>query len=202
VEQVIPLPDGHLVYGSLEWGEEAPYSVLLPDQEYLTDSQGERVPLESVSPDPAFLPSRGSRHVPLAYKVSGPIERPGPLTLNMEKLIATMTVKNSSFTFDTGPDPQVGQEWMLDQVIEANGYPIRIRSLTRLADGYEVIFQNPAEVLCVELVLDGRWTERGVCGPQRTVLGYNGEVPAGVVTITVANLDVMLTGTWKASWTP
>jgi len=106
------------------------------------------------------------------------------------------------FVFDTGPDPQVGQVWVLNQDVELDGYSIRVGSIRRLPDGYEFTFQNPADLLCVDLVLDGMRIVRGSCGPQQVVLEYDGDVPSGVVTATVANLQVHLTGPWQATWTP
>jgi len=198
----VPLPDGNLLYGSLVWGDTAPYSLMTPDMYTLTDAAGQRIPLVSASPDPAWMPSPGSHRVPLAFKLIGSVNSPGPLTLTIDSVDAGLPVQDVEFRFDTGVDPQIGQQWLLNQDIEAAGYKVHLSTVTRTPDGYDFAFENPADVLCVDLVTQNRDPDPGQCGNTLTSLSYAGEIPAGNLTVRIANLFVHLVGPWQVSWTP
>ena len=202
MEKEVPLPDGNLLYGSLVWGDTAPYSAMTPDMYTLTDSSGQRIPMFSASPDPAWMPSPGSHRVPLAFKLIGPVNSPGPLTFTLDSVDANLPVQDVLFSIDTGPDPQVNQQWRLDRDIEVAGYTIHLTSVTRTPDGYDFAFENPADVLCVDLVIQNRNPVHGQCGNALTSLSYDGDIPSGNVTVRIANLDVHLAGPWQVSWTP
>jgi hypothetical protein len=96
----------------------------------------------------------------------------------------------------------LGQQWTLNKDIQAAGYTLRIGSVTRTSDGYAFTFQNGADVLCVDLVVQNRLTSRGECGSTHTKLAFDGEIPSGDLTVTISNLEIRLTGPWQVSWTP
>ncbi len=202
IDKLISLPDGDIVYGSMVWGDSVPYSAVIPDQYCLTDAKGLRIPIQQVSPYPAWIPEPGSHMVPLAFKLMAPVENPGPLTLTISSLDAQLPIKDAQFSLDTGTDPKLGQEWMLNKDIQAGGYPIRPLSVIRTQDGYDFTFQPSDELGCIDLVINGSMENAGECGPDHTLVKYPGEVPGGVLTISIYNLQVHLNGSWQASWEP
>jgi hypothetical protein len=202
LEKEVTLPDGYLLYGSLLWGENAPYSAVEPDTYELTDAKGQRIPMTSASPDPSWVPQPGLRRVPLGFEVIGLIQNPGPVTLTVDSVDAWLPVEGARFRFDTGPDPRVGQQWILDQDIDAAGYTIHLDSVPRTPDGYDFSYQADADVLSVDLVIEDRNPVGGESGSAYTRLAYDGEIPSGDLLVTIANLYVRLTGRWQVTWTP
>jgi hypothetical protein len=200
LEKVIQMPDGDQLYGSLQWGENAPYSALTLDAEKMTDAQGQRVPFWSISPDPSQMPAPGSRMVPLAFKMGGPIQQPGPLTLKVNRLLANLHVEDTHFDLDTSAALDENQQWVLNRDFQVGEYSFRVVSATRLADGYEFSLQTGPDINCVELYIQG--TNLGQCGSEVIRLQYDGEVPAGKLTVVISNLDVALSGDWQATWLP
>jgi hypothetical protein len=202
LDQVVPLPDGDQLYGKLEWDENVPYSLVEPDTYLLTDSHGQRIPIFQISPDLSQMPAPGSRMVPLAFKLGGPVQGPGDLTLTVDRLTTNLPVQGSGFILDTDKAPNDNQEWLLDQDIEAGPYTIRVVSATRLADGYEFSLQTGPEIGCVDLYIPGTQGMSGMCGQGITRIQFNGDVPDGKLNVSIANLEVHLNGSWQVSWTP
>jgi hypothetical protein len=186
----------------LEWGESVPYSAVDLDYFEMTDANGQRIPLMQISPDPNKIPAPGSRFVPLAFKVDGPVQEPGPVTLTADRLSAWLPVKDTSFIFNTGTDPQENQRWVLNQDLQVGKYTLGLVSATRLVDGYEFSILHDPGVSCVDLYIPGTNHQSGACGQGIASVQFDGEVPSGMLTIVVANLNVQLTGSWQATWLP
>jgi len=202
LDTVVVLPDGDQVYGSLRWGESAPYSVVTLESFEMTNALEQRIPSMQISPDPSRMPATGERFVPLAFKVAGPVQVPGPVTLTVDRLTASLPVEDARFVFDTGPDPHKNQEWVLNQDIQVGEYSLRLVSVTRLADGYEFSVKPGPGVGCVDLYIQGNNDQRVSCGQGITRVQFGGKIPSGVLTVVIANLEVHLTGSWQAIWRP
>jgi hypothetical protein len=204
LDQVVVLPDGYQVYGQLHWADDAPYSAVSLDSYTMTDAQGKQFPALQISPDPSTIPAPGSHFVPLAFQVNGPAVQPGPLTLSLNGLYASLPIqdKNTRFVFDTSSIPDENQRWVLNQGFQVGKYTFRVGSITRLGDGYEFSIESSPEVGCVDLYIEGTNPVCGKCGQSATKVQFNGEVPSGVLTVGIANLDVHLTGTWQVDWLP
>jgi hypothetical protein len=202
IDTVVYLPEGDILYGSLQWDKTSSYSTLRPQDFSLKDARGQTIPITAISPDPAILPTPGSHSVPLAFQIKQNTPVTGPLTLTLNDLSANLPVKDTRFVLDTGADPHIGQEWLLNRDIAAAGQNLRLLSVVRTRDGYDFRFHTSPQVGCVDLLVAGRNAMRGECGTGHTSLGYDGAIPGGSMTVEIANLEVLLKGSWQATWMP
>lgn len=202
LDKWVPLPDGDVLYGRMEWDENTLYSAVTPDTYVLTDSLGQQLQIEQVSPDPASMPVPGSRYVPVAFKVMSPVENPGPLTLTITSVSANLYDKSTQFTFDTGLNPEVGQEWTLDKEIRFGEFSFQIRSAVRASDGYDFYFQPSDGLQCADIVLPGSTLVGGGCWPDHTSVKFDVNPPSGVLNVWVSNLAIQLNGSWQVTWEP
>jgi hypothetical protein len=140
---------------------------------------------------------------------------------------AQSTPERMSFSFDAGAAPQPGQIWQLDQVFNIAGHLIRVTSARAVtfadiqtpdfidgSQGYDHGYQftvqaDPGEKISMSMDIrsDSCWLYAGTKFPpdDSTVVytelcrdGY----PQGDVTVTIADLSVLLENTWQATWTP
>jgi hypothetical protein len=200
IDHIVPRSEGDLIYASLRWEDSLPYSTISLLDFHLTDVSGARIPLLQVSPDASWQPTPDLHEIPLAFQIQGKAE--GSLTLSLTRLSASLPVSGAGFSFDPGSNPQPGQNWTLDQQIWAAGYPLRLFSAERTADGYEFTFQQDPEVGCVDLAIDAHPSSHGSCGNGNTSLAFDGKVPTGLLAVQISNLEVILTGNWQVVWTP
>lgn len=207
LDRVVALPDGDLLYGSVQWDDTAPYSAVTLDTYRLTDAEGRQVPIMQVSPDPSQMPvlsidSPAPKMVPFAFKVMGPVDQAGPATLTADSLSAALHISGADFVFDAGAAPSEGEQWLLNQDVQAGPYTIRVESVTRLADGYKFTFQNGPEIFCVDIYMPGTNGSPAQCGQDETRVHFDGDVPTGELTVVIATLDVTLSGSWQVTWQP
>jgi hypothetical protein len=115
----------------------------------------------------------------------------------------------AEFSFDAGPDPQAGQEWMPDEEIELAGHTLKLLSIgVGSRGGYSFEFQGDPQVYSADVQIKG-YTPTGGGG------GWGGpkgsftrsvtfvQIPTGVLTVTLSNLTI--TGdalTWEGQWSP
>jgi hypothetical protein len=163
---------------------------------------------------------------------------PGPLTLVIEDAVAyyaplfvgprQATPEEMSFSFDTGSDPQYGQTWTLDKVIEIAGYKLKVTSARASSfedirtssfiddsQGYDFGYQfavetDPTIKMSVQMYImsDLCW----LTDPQPYIMPEDSSLlytelcrdgyPKGLVTVTIAELSVLVEDTWQATWTP
>lgn len=109
------------------------------------------------------------------------------------------------FTFDPGPDPQVGQTWSLNQKLEVAGYSLQITS-ARYATGKhgsELTFEIQAVpgVTHVELIDAEHFFGSSGSGAVNEVLTatvfYPDGMPEGPITLTVNKIGYRLAGPWE-----
>ncbi len=205
MDKVVVLPGGYQLYGRVHWADDSPYSILSVDYVTLTDTQGNRIPTLQISPDPSsMVPGPDNHNYPLAFKVEEPISQPGPLTLTVNSLYASMHVedKTTRFTLDTGSTPSANQKWVLNQAFQVGGHSFRVVSAARLADGYEFSIESDPDLGCIDIYIEGANPVRGQCGTGLTKIQFDGEVPSGELNVIIANIDFTLSGTWQTDWLP
>ncbi|MGB7872887.1 MAG: hypothetical protein WBL25_00780, partial [Anaerolineales bacterium] len=126
LEDVKATGRGHLIETSIRWEEGlyADYGVGTGAEVSLIDANGQKIPLSRVEDARYGLvePRRGL----LGYSLSDAPFTP-PLTLTLPWAGANLPLEaRPQFTFDPGTNPQPGQEWAINQVIEILGKPVEI----------------------------------------------------------------------------
>ncbi len=115
------------------------------------------------------------------------------------------------FTFDPGPNPHIGQEWALDETLEAHGYTVHItgaRAMQRedsSEPGIEFEIQPGDEVQAAVLNADGasgaQWQWRQGT-PATTSTLFFPSLPTSPLEVRLERLFVRLEGPWQVSWKP
>jgi hypothetical protein len=210
IERTIELDDGYVLIGSfhaITTGDgivTSPYATFLR----ITDSDGNEVRYENtVDID---LP-RGDEHtLPWAYEIRGK-DLNWPLTITVDSMNATLKDVQASFEFDTGPTPQPGQQWTLDQDLQLGGYVVRALTASRTPTGYAFAFQSEGGI--TGLGVDIRSADEYVSpaggggggggnGSLGASVAYAGQIPEGKLTVVISNVMIRVPGPWSILWEP
>jgi hypothetical protein len=215
LEKVIPLDDGYIFMGSLNWNDPSPSHqiqfVTMVNNPYVVDGDGDGgIGIEFVSPDRTNM--KGSTRNPWAYKVLGK-EQVWPLTLKAN--IAIVLHSTDSFTFDPGPNPQLGQSWPLDQDVMVSGYAIHLFSATLNTNprGNGVVLDFDVQPdsedvlgLCLTDVqyIDGNCINRVGSVPGHLTLGaiYSDGLLPGPRKLMFKEITLRVPGDWQVTWQP
>jgi hypothetical protein len=113
--------------------------------------------------------------------------------------------------FDAGPNPQPGQEWILNQELELAGHRLTLVSVT--ADsrpGFSFHFKTGPDVYGASVSIPGTTPVGGggggsgglTDGTLSVDIGY-AALPTGRLRVTVSNLTLIAGGrSWQAPWSP
>jgi hypothetical protein len=209
LDKVIELADGYTFTGMF-------HSINLPngitidagnqtvDKLVVTDANGQAIHAES-APDVDF-PTSSMNNFPWAIKVSGK-QFTWPLTITLAAAQVTLPDQEAKFALDTGNNPQVGQQWVLNQDVEMFGYHGRLVSIQRTNDGYEFVLQRGPQVIGMGAWFDGFHVTGGGGGDDgqgnMTLRDtYDGVPPSGKLTVVVSIQTVTVTGPWSVIWQP
>ncbi len=222
LEQVVPAPEGYILVGSFSLLDQ-PANIHLGEWFYLedgtiTDASGQEF-LFSASPtgyefsdlnDPFRAIDSTIQSGRWAIQIQ-PAEFAWPITFTVNKTRAISKCEPLKFEFDTGPGPQVGQEWKLDKDLElCNGQQIHlISAFLRSADRYDITYTTAIpnlRHLWLEFEGHGSHGGGGWCegdGTCFTGLQYSGGAPSGKLTaVLTGELDIILQGPWQVQWQP
>jgi hypothetical protein len=177
--------------------------------------------VDEVTPTP--FPERPTIEGTIHFWPASPLAE--QLTLVVSRLEFQVTA-DAAFTFDLGPEPQVGDSWPLDLRLDVAGFPVLITA-ARLIE--EVIDQGPGRESIPRLALQfdqepippvgdrvlsgfgldgsrsgftggsGRYAESGHWQMAVTV-GRDEPLPTGLVSITIPRASVMQQGPWEITW--
>jgi hypothetical protein len=207
LDRVAQLDDGYIFYATFYFHDAAYHSVW-PGWYTLLDANGREIPNEDVS-DEVDEPD-GPHLYPIALKAQAPLP-PGPVTVSVDDVDVKMSV-DASFSFDAGPDPQIGQEWTLNQKVEVEGYTLTIQAVRAVQErgypSYEFSILTNDDAIVYVMVTDlenpvsGSGGGSGAMGPITTQIYYQNALPAGLVTISITELALALPGPWQAAWIP
>lgn len=208
LDKVIELEDGYILVG-------ARHSTTLPDGTMIyagmpsgmlrfTDANGQEIPAEYAA-DVDFPES--SVDVSLwAFKITGK-QFAWPLTITLDAAEIPLSGQELKFEFDTGPNPQTGQVWELNQDFEMDGYKARLVSIERMVDGYQFTFKADPQVTGVGAWFEGFNAVGGGGGGDgqgnmsQSVI-YEGTLPAGKLTLVLSIQMVRVSGPWSVTWQP
>jgi dipeptidyl aminopeptidase/acylaminoacyl peptidase len=132
IEKVIPIDDGYYLIGRTDWNDSRLSDVGIGGFDAkLLDANGTEYPIESASFDEIGITDVQPGE--WAYKVYGKAF-PASLTLKMTQANPQF-IQPYSFTFDPGANPQLGQEWQINQTMEILGYQATIQSAKFIQQG-------------------------------------------------------------------
>ena len=221
LKNVIPTQTGYILSGTITFVPPQGYTI----DEYdgyledvtLTDANGQTLqyglaPDDMSIPDPSTLPENT---YPWAAEVYGENIQ-WPLTMTVKSLAARgQRYPQAEFQFDTGPNPEPGQVWEVNQDVSLGPKTVHIVSIKRIdgqyggLKGYEFTYvYDPT--LGFGLDLKGHENERmgggGSGSPSETgtmtgVLAYRDPVPSGLLTVLVNGEELaQLPGPWQVTW--
>jgi len=207
LDQVIELDNGYIFAGAF-------HTVTLPngttayasDQSGLTvsDATGAEITTQSApEPESAFS---STDNFPWAFQVEGK-QFAWPLTITLESARIYLPAQEAKFEFDTGPDPQEGQEWVLNKDFELGDVQVRVVSIQRSADGYQFNLHTDQQIAGAGAWIEGFPGVGGGGGGDGHDFSsssiYAGELPEGKLTIGVSILQVeIIQRPWSVSWQP
>lgn len=194
---------------------------VFPASAQIIDATGQKVWLTYNHPFP------GSHDLAEPWELQS-VSKPayGPYTLTIDKIFTYYQEDGSNFfEFDTGPEPQVGQTWAIDQILHLAGTDVRVVSarmiekdlaswgLSDNTQGIEFTFEavdgkTPFLLDVMDRDLDrimaGQivpYSENGEPAANlKLALLYGNGVPAGKVAFAVNGQTVMTTGDWQLQW--
>jgi len=219
LDRAVQMEDGYLIYVTIHHENSGLGSIdipLDPATFHLLDASGQEVAYEldwdaTNQIQATYIPGQTA----FAIKTA-PIQVPGPLTLVLDSLSASLAT-DVSFTFDPGPDPQPGQAWDLGLDLDVgNGHSLRVSGVTYdLTDGVQAYLRfdmESATGVMYATLLDKAHPLTGTAGgggggsysigPFTSDLYYNGPLPKGPLTVTVTSISAHFPGHWEAAWTP
>jgi hypothetical protein len=152
-----------------------------------------------------------------AYQVDKGFPPPLTITYSGSFIVPADPQIKVTFEFDAGPDPQPGQEWLLNRDFEMGGHTIRLVSITAGSHtnvpregGYDFRFESDTGVSGVSVDIAGYTPNGGGGGggggPAASQWGVGlsySEMPKGELTVVLSNL--LLVGpsrTFQVQWSP
>jgi hypothetical protein len=234
LDRIVPLDSSIVFYFSMNVEHPDPsLQSVVPGRVYMIDSLGQKISLTSGPIYPVEHP------VGSLFEYFSTVQpAAGPLTLVVEDAVAyyaplyveprQATPEEMSFSFDVGANPQYGQTWLLDKVIEVAGYQLKltsaraasfedIRTNSSIGDsqGYDFGYQfgveaDPSLKIMVQMYIlsDSCWISdpQPYSVPDGSSLLYTelcrDGYPKGIVTVTLGALSVLVENTWQATWSP
>jgi len=205
------LPDGYILYGNISWTDPLipPYGVsaILAG---IKDANGNEIPFEYA--DAGMYPPQGELRQYWAYKLNE-TDLATPLSLSFV-VETSLPVDGDSFTFDPGPNPQLGQIWNINQDVIVNNETIHVLSAEQagIEKGYFLFTLQSDSNIVSAAIMDfahppaggggggGGIPEAGV--PFRSGFGYQIPLPQGSFTLTFINVSVLIPGDWTLAWSP
>ena len=219
LDRAVQMEDGYLIYVTIHYENSGLGSVdipLDPATFHLLNASGQEVAYEldwdaTNEIQGTFVPGQTA----FAIKTA-PIQIPGPLTLVVDALTASLAT-DASFTFDPGPDPQPKQAWDLGLDLDVgNGHSLRVSRVTYdLTDGVQAYLRFDMESetgVMYATLLDKAHPLTGMAGGGgggsfsigsfTSDLYYNEPLPEGPLTVTVTSISAQFPGHWETAWIP
>ncbi len=210
IEKVIPIDDGYYLIGRTNWNDSRLSDAGIGGFDAkLLDANGTEYPIE-----PAYFDEIGITDVQpnqWAYKVYGKA-LPAPLTLKMTR--ATLQfIQPYSFTFDPGSNPQLGQEWQINQTLEILGYQATIQSAKFIQQGdmrgFEFSLTADPTLQNIPFTLESGVTNGYGSGGGPSSRDENGVMKVYALSdgqftgeILIAIHSIYINGNWQTVWNP
>ncbi len=208
LERVIETQDGYILIGKVQMTElSANMSMLDSTSRFrITDATGRE--LITKIPDDVDVASNKAGEIAWAYEIKGK-QQAWPLTITVDAINVGLTQGDQfQFDFDAGPNPQTGQEWMLNKDMVLNEYHVALSSVHRLADGYKFTLKADPRVTGISIRIDGfNATGGGGGGDDKGNFSlskvYEANVPSGELTLTISIQSVLVAAVpLSITWQP
>lgn len=169
----------------------------------VTDANGVELPYRTANDVDAISATMGE--FPWTLEILGK-EQAWPLTIHLEAVDAQAFDLSAQFIFDTGPNPQPGQEWLVNQNVPLGDFTVRVEKVTFTGAGYSFEMSAPPEVRSVNLEIldtnpisgsggnDGR-------GRLTASVDYD-QPPTGPLNIRLYAPTLTIRGGWSLQWQP
>ena len=210
IEKVIPIDDGYYLIGRTGWNDSRLSDAGIGGFDAkLLDENGAEYPIE-----PAYFDEIGISDIQpgeWAYKVYGKT-LPSTLTLKVTQANPQF-IQPYSFTFDPGTNPQLGQEWQINQTLEILGYKANIQSAKFIQQGdlrgFEFSVTADPALQGIPFNMESGVTNGNSRGSGASPRDENGAMKVyalsdgqytGPILVTVR--DVILKGNWQTTWNP
>jgi hypothetical protein len=219
LENVLELEDSYVLIGKFTDAGDLPGPLSIStdsDLEYLPhieDTDGNPVSFEvrqDIRPEPEWNVAYY-----WAYEIPKPVA--APLTITVDR-VNIWKRNTAQFAFDAGDDPQVGQEWSLNQAVRLGPSEFVVESVTFLGNGYTFLLSSenlPAGVTPnMDLEdrssspyqfdnVDSRVDNSGNKARITLTLTTNSPPPTGNLMVTWwLDEDIPQPGPWSLVWTP
>jgi hypothetical protein len=203
LENVIELEESYILIGTFRQGESLPGAMVMgltlwPE---ITDADGQSLPFQI--PSDLDLSSQELGVFPWAYQI--PRGFSPPLTITFQAVEVQLPAQ-ASLSFDVGSQPQVGQEWTLNQDFQLAGHLVQVLSAVRLENGYELHFKSDDAVSSIaiedtqHIPIGG--SGGGYLGEFEHAFKYEDPVPTGVLTFRITGILARHEGPWTLTWEP
>ncbi len=203
LEGVIELDDSYILAGTFRQGADLPGAIVMGMSAWpeIVDVNGQ--PLPYVIPSDLDLTSDEMGMFPWAYEI--PKGFAGPLTIVLEA-VAVEYPADETVQLDTGANPQVGQEWILNQEFALSGHIIHLVSAVRLEKGYEFDFRTDTSVSGISVDDTELEPVGGFGGGWQWEFSvrfeYADPVPTGLLEFRIRGLMASHPGPWELTWEP
>ncbi|MBP7213166.1 MAG: PD40 domain-containing protein [Anaerolineaceae bacterium] len=216
VSKVIETEDGYILIGSFQPQTKPGESIQQIGDLKIRDANGKEVPFtypldvnEAISQEPD-----GSGWA-AEFKAYGLVY---PLTISFSGVGIYPADPNSTaeFSFDAGPNPQVGQVWEFNHEIQLAGQTVKLISISTGSRGtYSFAFEADPKVYSFGVEIP-EFTPNGGGGggggragsvglsqvPFSVSISYE-ELPSGLLTVRLSNLTMIGDSiTWEGEWSP
>jgi hypothetical protein len=219
LDQVLELPNSYVLIGKFTDAGDLGgplYMTTSSDSDYMPhieDANGNPIPFkvrDDLRPDPDWDVAYY-----FAYEIPRPVTTPLKLTVDQVNLRKHNTAQTK---FDTGDNPQAGQEWKLDQPVKLGESEFVVNSIVFLGNGYQ--FNLSAGTLPAGVAPDIEIVDRTLSpyqfegissrvdnskekGVYTLTLTTPGLPPTGPLTINWGLEEyIPISGPWSLVWTP
>jgi hypothetical protein len=214
LDQLIELPNSYILVGHFTDAGDLPGALEInldpyADLPHMEDGSGNPVPFQVRDDIQPQLNDRvWARY--WAYEIAKPVQGPVTITLDQVNIAVSETTQ---FTFDAGPNPQMGRKWELNLPIQLRNYEYVIDSVEVIQDGYLFKYHTgidvPQDSLFLNIVGHSPEQDHGKTDRRETVVEYSKSMiysapfPIGRLTVELAITEsVPLQGPWTLTWMP
>ena len=211
LDKFVAQSDGYILYGNISWTDSfiPPYgaSAILAS---IKDTNGKEIPFGDA--DPGVYPAQDELRQYWAYKINE-TNLATPLSLFFV-VVASFSVDGGSFTFDPGPNPQLGQKWNINQDVIVNKETVHVLSAEEagIEEGYFLFTMQSDSNIVSAAITDLAHPPVGGGGggggipevgdPFRSGFGYQVPLPQGPYTLTFTDVGILVPGDWAWTWSP
>lgn len=209
LDKFVALPDGYILYGSTSWTDPTipPYGVST-ELAFIKDANGVDVPFDYE--DPGKYSEPGELRYFWAFKIGNNFT--APVTLYFAILVS-VPADGGSFTFEPGPNPQLGQKWEINQDVTVNNEVIHVLSAEQggIEPGFFLFTMQSDSNIVGASVIDLDHPPLGGGGgggiptagvPFFSGYGYQVPIPEGPLTLTFTDVQLLLPSDWTVTWSP